>query len=225
MGRPRDPDNDAAILGATLRLLSREGYVRMSLQAVATEAAVSKATIHLRWSTKAELVRAAMEFACLVDLPPLLGNTRNDLIAQLRWYEGSVEQFSAMGIRGVCLAEESATPELLRLLRERGAVPRLQNLITILDAARGRQEISANADVEAAARLLYGEYFAAYVPGEAPDDLIERSVDLVLDALGYRRDAAAALTSVKTSTRGNTGRQKSAALHPNSSTRRTPSRN
>jgi AcrR family transcriptional regulator len=185
MGRPRDPDNDAAILGATLRLLSREGYARMSLQSVAKEAAVSKATIHLRWKTKADLATAAMEFASLVDLPPVVGHTRDDLIAQLRWYEVAVEQFSAMGIRGVCLAEESSTPELLRLLRERGAVPRLQNLITILDAARGRREIDADADVEAAARLLYGEYYAEYIPGQAATDLVERSVDLVLRSLGY----------------------------------------
>jgi AcrR family transcriptional regulator len=186
VGRPRDPENDAAILDATLRLLSRDGYARMSLQAVAAEAGVSKATIHLRWRRKADLAIAAMEYAHLDDLPPIRGETREDLVAQLRWYESNVEPFSDMGIRSVCLAEESTTPELLRLLRERGAVPRLQNLVTILDAARGRKEIAPDADVEAAARLLYGEYFAAYVPGQAPDDLIERSVDLVLKGVGYR---------------------------------------
>ncbi len=190
MGRPRDPDNDAAILDATLRLLSRDGYARMSLQAVANEAGVSKATIHLRWSTKADLATAAMEYGSLVDLPPLVGDTRDDLVAQLRWYEGAVEQFSEMGIRGACLAEERTMPELMRLLRERGALPRLQNLVTILDAARGRREIDSDADVETAARLLYGEYFAAYIPGQAPDDLVERSVDLVLRSLGYRRSGA-----------------------------------
>jgi AcrR family transcriptional regulator len=163
----------------------------MSLQAVAATAGVSKATIHLRWRTKAELARAAMEYAHLADLPPIQGNLRSDLIAQLRWYEGTAEQFSAMGIRGVCLAEESTTPELLELLRERGAVPRLQNLVTILEAARGRREIDAGADIEAAARLLYGEYYAAYIPGQAPDDLIERAIDLVLAGLGYRKRAPA----------------------------------
>jgi AcrR family transcriptional regulator len=203
MGRPRDPDIDGAILGATLRLLSREGYARMSLQAVAREAGVSKATIHLRWQTKADLATAAMEFANLVDLPPLVGDTRQDLIAQLRWYEVAVEQFSAMGIRGMCLAEESSTPELLRLLRERGAVPRLQNLITILDAARGRSEIDLNADVEAAARLLYGEYYAEYIPGQASDDLVERSVDLVLRSLGYAAGVATSPDPWRTPTGSN----------------------
>jgi AcrR family transcriptional regulator len=186
MGRPRDPENDAAILDATLRLLSRNGYARMSLQAVAAEAGVSKATIHLRWRTKADLATAAMEYARLDDLPSMRGDTRDDLIAQLRWYEGNREPFTEMGIRSVALAEESTTPELLRLLRQRGAVPRLQNLVAILKAARERGTIDPDADVEAAARLLYGEYFAAYVPGQAPDDLIERSVDLVLRGLGYR---------------------------------------
>ncbi len=198
MGRPRDPDNDAAILGATLRLLSQDGYARMSLQAVANAAGVSKATIHLRWSTKEDLATAAMEYGSLANLPPVVGNTRDDLIAQLRWYEGAVEEFSAMGIRGACLAEEHTTPELMRLLRERGAVPRLQNLMTILDAARGRKEIRADADVEAAARLLYGEYYAAYIPGQAPDDLVERSVDLVLHSVGYRQGAVRRPQAAKT---------------------------
>jgi AcrR family transcriptional regulator len=200
-GRPRDPGNDDAILGATLHLMSRDGYARTSLQAVANEAGVSKATIHLRWRTKADLARAAMEYARLADLPALVGDTRKDLIAQLHWTDDPVEQFSAMGIRGVCLAEETTTPELLELFRERGAVPRLQNLITILDAARGRREIDEDADVETAARLLYGEYFAAYIPGEAPDDLVERSVDLVLRGLGYSSHGHSG--SKASSTRGN----------------------
>lgn len=189
-GRPRDPDHDAAILAATLRLLARDGYARMSLQAVADEAGVSKATIHLRWGTKADLATAAMEHARLVDLPPLAGDTRQDLLAQLRWYEDAAERFSAMGILGACMAEEHTVPELMRLLRVRGARPRLQNLVTILDAARGRREIDADADVEAAARLLFGEYYAEYITGEAPADLAERAVDLVLRSLGYAAQEA-----------------------------------
>jgi AcrR family transcriptional regulator len=186
-GRPRDPAVDAGILGATLRLLARDGYAGMSLQRVADEAGVSKATIHLRWSTKADLATAAMEQARLHDLPPLIGDTRQDLISQLKWYESAVEQFSAIGILGACMVEEQTTPELMRLLRERGPRPRLQNLVTILDAARGRGEIDGDADVEAAARLLFGEFYSEYFPGDAPSDLAERCVDLILRCLITQR--------------------------------------
>ena len=76
-------------------------------------------------------------------------------------------------------------PDLMRLIRERGARPRLQNILTVLHAAQGRKEIDPDADVEAAARLLYGEYYAEYFPGDAPNDLPERAVDLVLLSLGF----------------------------------------
>lgn len=182
-GRPRNPRNDAAILEATLRLIARDGYARMSLQAVAIEAQVSKATIHLRWSTKAELAIAAMEHERLADLPAAVGDTEVDLVAQLRWYERTAERFSTMGLVAACLAEERTTPDLMRLLREHAARPRLQSLVQVLDAARGRGEIDADADVEAAARLLFGTFYAEYIPGQAPEDLAERAVALVLRGL------------------------------------------
>lgn len=185
-GRKRNPGHDAAILDATLRLLARDGYARMSLQAVADEAGVSKATIHLRWSTKANLATAALEHQRLVDLAAPTGETRKDLLDQIRWHESAAERFSAMGLVGACLAEERTTPELMRLLRERAARPRLQNLVAVLDAARDRGEIDSDADVQAAARLLFGTFYAAYLPGEAAEDLAERAVDLVLRSLGYK---------------------------------------
>ena len=179
-GRSRDPGNDVAILDSTLRLLARHGYSRMSLQAVAREAGVSKATIHLRWNTKVDLVTAAMERERLLDLPELTGDTRSDLVAQLRWYESTAERFSTMGLVAACLSEERTTPELLRLLRERAAGPRKANLLRVLHAAQQKGEIDAAADVEAAALLLFGSFYAEHIVGHAPDDLAERSVDLVL---------------------------------------------
>lgn len=182
-GRPRDPATDAAILDAALRLIARDGFARMSLQAVADEAGVSKATTHLRWSTKTALAIAAMEHGRLADFPEPVGRVREDLIAQLRWYERTAERFSATGLVGACLQEEQTTPELLQLLRERAARPRLQLLAGVLEAARERGEIAADADVQSAARLLFGAFYAEYIPGDAPPDWAGRAVDLVLAGL------------------------------------------
>src|SRR3712207_5473935 len=55
-GRPRDPSRDDAIRAAILRLLAEVGYGALTMDAVAAEAGVGKATIYRRWRTKHDLV-------------------------------------------------------------------------------------------------------------------------------------------------------------------------
>jgi AcrR family transcriptional regulator len=55
-GRPRDPSRDGVIRAAILRLLADVGYSALTMDAVASEAGVGKATIYRRWRTKEELV-------------------------------------------------------------------------------------------------------------------------------------------------------------------------
>jgi len=59
-GRPRDDGLDGAILDAALELLGETGYERMSMDAIAGRAHVSKATIYRRWSGKSDLVVEAL---------------------------------------------------------------------------------------------------------------------------------------------------------------------
>lgn len=55
-GRPRDPSRDGVIRAAILRLLAQVGYGALTMDAVAAEAGVGKATIYRRWRTKQDLV-------------------------------------------------------------------------------------------------------------------------------------------------------------------------
>ncbi len=55
-GRPRDPSRDGVIREAILRLLGEVGYGALTMDAVAAEAGVGKATIYRRWRTKQDLV-------------------------------------------------------------------------------------------------------------------------------------------------------------------------
>src|SRR5438094_4976193 len=55
-GRPRDPSRDGVIRAAILRLLADSGYAALTMDAVAAEAGVGKATIYRRWRTKTDLV-------------------------------------------------------------------------------------------------------------------------------------------------------------------------
>ena len=66
-GRPRDPQVDASIRAATLELLVEDGYQATTIQAVARRAGVSAPSIYRRWSSKAELVEAAVFPSDLVE--------------------------------------------------------------------------------------------------------------------------------------------------------------
>jgi AcrR family transcriptional regulator len=55
-GRPRSSGAERAILAAGARLLEERGVRRMSMQAVAAAARVSKATIYRRWPSKDALI-------------------------------------------------------------------------------------------------------------------------------------------------------------------------
>ena len=60
-GRPRNEVADRKIIEATLRLLSTEGYDRTSIESVAAEAHVTRATVYRRYPTKADMVTALAE--------------------------------------------------------------------------------------------------------------------------------------------------------------------
>jgi AcrR family transcriptional regulator len=55
-GRPRDPSRDGVIRAAILSLLAEVGYGALTMDAVAAQAGVGKATIYRRWRTKEDLV-------------------------------------------------------------------------------------------------------------------------------------------------------------------------
>ena len=59
-GRPRDERVTRAITEAALRQLLDEGYSRLSMESVASEAGVARATVYRRFKDKADLVTAAI---------------------------------------------------------------------------------------------------------------------------------------------------------------------
>lgn len=182
-GRPRSPEKEAAILREALRLLSTEGYARMTLQLVADAAGVSKSTIHLRWQTKADLVTAALEAMRMVHTEAGSGDTRADLVAILEDFETTIEQVNGMALIGTCLAEEGRAPELLQLLRERTVLPRRELLREVLERAVAAGEVRSGVDLEGAVSALLGPYYADHLAGRVAPGWAPAAVDLVLAGL------------------------------------------
>ena len=72
---------EAELLAVTLELLRQHGYDRLTVEAVATHAKASKATMYRRWPSKGDLVVAAVTEGTRGSVvPPNTGSLRGDLL-------------------------------------------------------------------------------------------------------------------------------------------------
>lgn len=60
-GRPRDGEREGEILGVVASLLAERGYEGPTFEEVARRAGASKATLYQRWSSKRDMVVAALK--------------------------------------------------------------------------------------------------------------------------------------------------------------------
>ncbi len=184
-GRPRSAGADAAIVEAALRLLASEGYTGMTVDAVAAEAGVGKATIYLRYRGKEDLATAALAHLRETGEAPVSDDPRADLVGLMRLMRVNAERHSVMTLVGTCLTEEQRTPELLRLFRERSLVPRRRAVGAILERARDAGLLDPGVRLDAVVDLLMGAFHARYLAGgPVPAEWEEDLVDAVLRSPG-----------------------------------------
>lgn len=73
-GRPKDPAKREAILEAAKHLFLTHGFTGTSMDAVASEAGVSKLTVYNHFSDKETLFTAAIEAKCVSQMPVMMFN-------------------------------------------------------------------------------------------------------------------------------------------------------
>src|SRR3954465_4956485 len=99
-GRPRDPRRREAILAAAIALVGEVGYDRVTVDALAARAGVSKPTIYRRWpGGKPEIVVEAIRAKRSEggELPDT-GSLRGDLLAMLGGVIDSLDANVAGGL-------------------------------------------------------------------------------------------------------------------------------
>src|ERR687893_1222649 len=90
-GRPRDPSRDGVIRAAIMRLLADVGYGALTMDAVAAEAGLGKATIYRRWRTKQDLVVDTISDLNRAEAtPPDTGSVEGDLRQMMRQMVGVI---------------------------------------------------------------------------------------------------------------------------------------
>jgi AcrR family transcriptional regulator len=138
---------ECELLAVTLELLQEHGYDRLTLDAVATTARASKATLYRRWPTKAELVLAAfVEGTRQVAVDPDTGSLREDLLRLGEQIRAHVSTHAGT-IRAV-LVETSRSAELDAMMQEQFLDQRKALMSHVLTRAVARGEIQASAITE-----------------------------------------------------------------------------
>lgn len=183
-GRPRDERASSAITDAALRQLRANGYGNVTMESVAVEAGVARATIYRRYRDKADLVTAAIAGNSTLHLAEgPSDDPRRDLVVYLesfeqRYAEGCLEVVGTL----IGMRED---PHALDLHRRRMVVPRMDYTRSLLDQARQLGQLSGDVDLDLAVQMLLGSVFARRVSGVAmAPGWAERAVDAIWTGMG-----------------------------------------
>ncbi|HEY2814566.1 MAG TPA: TetR/AcrR family transcriptional regulator [Acidimicrobiales bacterium] len=161
-GRHRSEAADEAIMDATLAVLSEHGYAGLTMAAVIERSGVSSATLYRRYTTKTELVTAAIAGLMPEPVDTDTGSFQGDLSAFVQHVAESIERRNERAVQSLRF-EKERDPELHACLRERFLTPRLADLEAILSRAEQRGEIDVVPPVGAALSLVAGPlYHRAY---------------------------------------------------------------
>jgi AcrR family transcriptional regulator len=182
VSRPRvEGDREQEILDATLQVLGDVGYDRLTMDAVATRAKASKATLYRRWNGKVSLViDALLSVKSTPDLPDT-GTLRGDLIASFCGMGGLTDEQSVATFASVITAIHR-DQDFAAAFRREVIGPKSQLARTVFERARDRGELAEGVDIDLIAPALAGIVLhRMYVMGEMPDEaLITRVIDQII---------------------------------------------
>ena len=186
-GRPLDSNLDEEILSATHDLLAEVGYERLTMEAVAARAGVGKGAIYRRWSSRAQLVAAAVGRLRVRKDVPDTGTLRGDLgqIAAAWSEPNSKRDRVLVGLIAAIAYDE----DLRRIHRETFSDPRTSAVATVLARAVGRGEVRADLDLEVVTRTLPALVFYRLVVEGRPADraFLDHVVDQMVLVLTHPR--------------------------------------
>jgi AcrR family transcriptional regulator len=156
-GRKRDNALDGALLDATLDVLAEVGAAGLTMDAVAARAGSGKAALYRRWSSKTDLIIAAVarmkrDQVDLANLPDT-GTLRGDLLALFRPEpaEQSARKLKIMTALASLLSQDETLAEAAT-----SAVvePWAEAHFALMKRAVARGEVSAAADIATLSHVI-----------------------------------------------------------------------
>lgn len=190
-GRPRKSQVDDNIVQAMAGLVAEHGYASVTLDQVVTRAGTNKPAFYRRFRHLAEVVPHILASRHGTDEDIDTGSLVDDLIeVQRRQCSLFTDPVITRGLTG-WLAHVDNDPEVGAPFFRDYLAPRRAYTRVVLDRARNRGELTADADADWIADLLTGPLLMrAVMPGLPPIDrvLIAQSIHAALDAVGFQGD-------------------------------------
>jgi AcrR family transcriptional regulator len=187
-GRPRSERARQAILQAAADLLLDEGGARVSMDAVAERAGVSKTTIYRWWPSKEMLaLDALLDWAAVGSAPRDTGSLRGDMLALIRPWVREIARRPFARVIAALLVQSQADPQFAEVYRTHFVQLRREPMRTALERAIARGEVPADLDLDVALDLLYGPLYHRLLHGHAPvtGQFAEDVVDRVLAGITH----------------------------------------
>lgn len=180
--RPRVAgERESEIFDATLQVLSEVGYDLLTMDAVATRAKASKATLYRRWNGKPELVVAAILSHKGETSAPDTGSLRGDLLAAYCG-DGGLDDPLAQALTSAVVTAMIRDPEFADIYRREFIGPQIEAARVAYDRGVERGEVHPDADASILGPALAGIVLhRAFLLGDrVTPQLVERVLDHVI---------------------------------------------
>jgi TetR/AcrR family transcriptional repressor of mexJK operon len=203
-GRPKDLAKRQAILDAAKILFLSKGYASTSMDAVATEAGVSKLTVYSHFNGKETLFSAAVVAKCEEQLPPLFFELPDGIAVEsvllniARGFHQLINSVESVNLHRLMMSLGSQDPKLSLIFFEAGPERMLNGMERLLTRIDQAGTLSIDKPRNAAEhffcllkgagnfRVLYG--CGEALTGEAAEAHVREVVGLFMRA--YRPESA-----------------------------------
>lgn len=176
---PRVTRSRAAVLAATVELLTERGIAGTTIEAVARSSGVAKTTIYRQWPDQPALVLAALSSLLAAPPAPDTGDLRQDLLTMTRGLAAALTTGPAAALMPALIDAAERDPAY-RALHRAEATARHQALRAVLERGVTRGELPRDSDVDLLIDLLAGPLFhRRWTSGRTLD---EQFTDAVVDA-------------------------------------------
>ena len=174
-GRPRDAAADRSILQAGFALFLEHGVEGTSMEQIARKAGVGKPTIYRRWSTKEEVIAAAMETLVAAEAA---GPSAKSVASGSPYavVEAAIEGAAATAVTPqyralVARVFGSAVshPELMATYWRKYILPRRQQAAALLEQARELGTVAADTDLDVSIDMIVGAVTYRVLQPNPPD--------------------------------------------------------
>ncbi|MET7817135.1 TetR/AcrR family transcriptional regulator [Micromonospora zamorensis] len=181
-----------AIRRALMQELAAVGYGRLSIEAVARRAGVSKTAIYRRWNSKLDLVLEIVAAAAQGKLPALdTGTLRGDLALLFQAVAHALRHPLASQIIPDLLAEAARNPSIDETLRQVVYARQQEIGGRLVTSAVRRGELPADTDPDAAIDLIVGPLYWRLAIARLP--LTDRYLDNLVESVAAGLGADSAL--------------------------------